>query len=105
MSCCSLCGRVSSATGFWSGRWWIVTGRLPTADESARGPCPGGSDGSSGEQSIEGAEGDQRRMAGKPAARIFPPGVDLTQVDGIGMGTLQTLATEVGPDLPRFRSA
>ena len=35
--------------------------------------------------------------------RLF--GVDLTQVDGIGMGTLQTLATEVGPDLSRFRSA
>lgn len=35
--------------------------------------------------------------------RLF--GVDLTQVDGVGMGTLQTLATEVGPDLSRFRSA
>jgi len=33
--------------------------------------------------------------------RLF--GVDLTQVDGIGVGTLQTLATEVGPDLSRFR--
>jgi hypothetical protein len=35
--------------------------------------------------------------------RLF--GVDLTQVDGIAMGTLQTLAAEVGPDLSRFRSA
>jgi transposase len=35
--------------------------------------------------------------------RLF--GVDLTRIDGIGMGTLQTLATEVGPDLSRFRSA
>jgi transposase len=35
--------------------------------------------------------------------RLF--GVDLTQIDGIGMGALQTLATEVGPDLSRFRSA
>ncbi len=35
--------------------------------------------------------------------RLF--GVDLTQVDGIGMGTLETLATEVGPDFSRFRSA
>jgi transposase len=35
--------------------------------------------------------------------RLF--GVDLTQIAGIGMGTLQTLATEVGPDLSRFRSA
>lgn len=35
--------------------------------------------------------------------RLF--GVDLTQIDGIGIGTLQTLASEVGPDLSRFRSA
>jgi transposase len=35
--------------------------------------------------------------------RLF--GVDLTQIDGLGMGTLQTLATEIGPDLSRFRSA
>lgn len=35
--------------------------------------------------------------------RLF--GVDLTQIDSIGIGTVQTLATEVGPDLSRFRSA
>ncbi len=35
--------------------------------------------------------------------RLF--GVDLTQIDGIGLATLQTLATEVGSDLSRFRSA
>ena len=35
--------------------------------------------------------------------RLF--GVDLTAIDGIGIGTLQTLATEVGPNLSRFRSA
>ncbi len=35
--------------------------------------------------------------------RLF--GVDLTQIDRIGIGTVQTLATEVGPDLSRFRSA
>lgn len=68
------------------------------APEGATAPPPGKK--LSGRKGTSAAVQENQRQE---YFRLF--GVDLTRIDGIGMGALQTLATEVGPDFSRFRSA
>jgi transposase len=68
------------------------------AEEGAR--VPAASKPAQGRKGMSAAWQESQR---REYFRVF--GVDLMQIEGVGLGMLQTLATEVGPDLSRFRSA
>lgn len=50
-----------------------------------------------------GSTAEQAEKQRQTYCRLY--GVDLTRIDGIGLGAIEVLATEVGPDFTRFRSA
>ena len=62
---------------------------------------PGGS-GAAGEESGE-SQGDQEAGTRTDASSLVPNGgVDVTQIDAIGVETVEVVLSEYGPDLSRF---